>query len=278
MKFIRAMAAQPLRLLLCLSPTVAFSDDAATRGQEIFDKNQHAVVTVEVVLKASYSKDGQSAPSSETRYDLTGTVLDSSGLTAVAHSACDPAEFYKRVMPSYAEYKVESEITSVKILLEDNTEVPAEVVLRDKDLDLAFVRPKTALDRPMDSVNFEKNTTPKVLEQVVTLNRLNQASGRAYSACVERIIGVMKNPRPFFLHDGAGAGTKLGCPVFSLNGDVIGLTAMRVGGAMGEDYRENAASIIVPAREVLKAARQVPPMQKPATDQKPPSPSAGEQK
>ena len=37
---------------------------------------------------------------------------------------------------------METEVNDIKILLEDGAEVPAEIVLRDKDLDLAFIRPK----------------------------------------------------------------------------------------------------------------------------------------
>jgi len=262
-----------LTLLLAFFPTQGFPDEAATKGQEVFEKNKRAVVTVQVVLKASYSKDGQSGPANERKYDLTGTVLDPSGLTVLAYSACDSAEFYKRVMPSYAGYKVESQITDVKIVLDDNTEVPAEIVLRDKDLDLAFVRPKVALAHPASAVNFDRSASATVLEQVITLNRLNEVSGRAYSACVERIIAVKTKPRPFYLHDGSPVGATLGCPVFSLNGDIIGLIVMRVGGAANDDYRQNAASIIIPASEVAKTARQVPSIQsqteektRPATD------------
>ena len=251
----------PLALLLALSPVLCSPDEVANRGQEILDRNRQAVVTVQVVLKTSYSKDGQTASPTETRYELTGTVVDPSGLTAVAASGCDPAEFYRKVVPGYADYKVQSEITSLKILLGDGTELPAEVVLRDKDLDLAFVRPKVALGRSITAVDIAKCAPAKALEQVVALNRLNAASGRAYSACAERIMAVVTKPRPYYLHDGTSEGTKLGCPVFSLNGDIIGLIVMRVGGALVGDYRENAASIIIPATDVLKAAKQVPPVE-----------------
>jgi S1-C subfamily serine protease len=262
-------SARWLVLWLALFPTPGFPDEAATKGQDVFEKNRHAVVTVQITVKASYSKDGQSGPPSEKKYELTGTVVHPSGLTVLARSACEPALFYKQVMPDYSDYKVSSEITDLKMLLDDGTEVPAEIVLRDEDLDLAFARPKAPLAHPMSAVDLSKSASAKVLEQVVALNRLNQVSGRAYAACLERIIAAVSKPRSFYLHDGSYEGTKLGCPVFSLNGDIIGIMVMRVGGAAGDDYRENAASIILPAGEVLKAARQVPPLQKQAGNQAP---------
>ena len=48
----------------------------------------------------------------------------------------------------------------MKILLDDGTEVPAEIVLRDKDLDLAFIRPKAKPASPMTSVDLTKSGPP----------------------------------------------------------------------------------------------------------------------
>jgi S1-C subfamily serine protease len=245
---------------MLLGPTVAgAADELATKGQEIFEKNQRAVVTVEVVLNTSYSGKGQNSEASERKYDLTGTVLDPSGLTVLALSCCDPMEFYRRVMPEKSEYKVESGVSDIKILLEDGTELPAEIVLRDKDLDLAFIRPKTPPATPMKAVDLNKCGTAKVLEQVVILNRLNKASGRAYSAALDRIIAVVTKPRTFYLQAGVMAGSALGAPVFSLDGNLLGVMVMRVGGSSGGTYRDNAASIILPAEHIFKAAKQAPP-------------------
>ena len=110
------------------------------KGREIFKKNQRAVVTVQEVLKMSPAGGSRA---NESKQDLTGTVLDGSGLTVLALSACDPSEMYQRMMgEDYSRGRVETEITDMKILLDDGTEVPAEIVLRDKDLDLAFIRPR----------------------------------------------------------------------------------------------------------------------------------------
>jgi hypothetical protein len=227
---------------------------------------------VEVVLKTSYSTEGQSATPTESKYELTGTVIDPSGLAVVALSGCEPAEFYKRVVPGYSRYKMESEISDLKILLDDETEVPAEIVLRDKDLDLAFIRPKTPLLKPILAVDLTRFAPTKVLDHVIMLNRLNRASARAYSASVERIIAVIRKPRTFYVPDtGSGSGAALGSPAFSLDGNILGVIVMRVGSASASDYRENAASVILPAEEILKSAKQVPPGKpktEPQTDKK----------
>ena len=75
------------------------ADEVAEKGREIFKQHQQAVVTVQVVLKVSYSGAGKST---ENRQDVTGTVLDPSGLTVLALSACDPTEMYQRMMAAEA--------------------------------------------------------------------------------------------------------------------------------------------------------------------------------
>ncbi len=167
--------------------------------------------------------------SSENRQDLTGTVLDPSGLTVLALSACDPSEMYQRMMSEEAaKYKLETEVTDIKILLDDGTEIPAEIVLRDKDLDLAFIRPKTKPASPMAAVDLSKSAPAQLLDEVITLNRLNSAAGRAYAASVERISAVIQKPRTFYIPDSTMTSTTLGSPAFALDGKLVGIFVMRV--------------------------------------------------
>ena len=253
----------PYLALIACWPALGLGDEVAIKGQEIFDKYQNAIVTVQVVLKSSYSKDGKVSPPAESKYELTGAFVDPSGLIVLAHSGCDPAEFYKQATTQYDGYKVESELVDLKVLLDDGTEVPGQIVLRDKDRDLAFVRPKTTLSHPVRALDLSEQGSAKVLDQVIVLNRLNQSAGRAYSATVARIIAKVNKPRPFYLHDGSGSGAALGSPVFSLDGKLLGLMLMRVGGPRGA-YRESPTSIILPAEQIMKAARQAPPALKAA--------------
>ncbi len=248
----------PVALILALA-TVAFpgrADELAEKGREIFKKNQHAVVTVQVVLKMSYSGASRS---SENRQEITGTVVDPSGLTVLALSACDPSEMYQRMMPEQS--KLETEVTDLRVLLDDGTELPAEIVLRDKDLDLAFIRPKTKPASPMAAVDLTKSVPAQLLDQVITLNRLNSAAGRAYAASVERISGVIQKPRTFYIPDSTMTATTLGSPAFALDGNLVGVMVMRAvnaKGGSGRSYRDNMTSIILPAGDVLKGAKQAP--------------------
>jgi hypothetical protein len=235
------------------------ADELAVKGRDIFNKNQQAVVTVQVVLKMSYSG---AAKANETRQEITGTVVDASGLTVLALSAADPSEMYQRMMAEQgSQYKLEAEVTDLKILLADGTELPAEIVLRDKDLDLAFIRPKSKPASPMAAVDFGKSAPAQLLDEVITLNRLNSAAGRAYAASVERISAVVQKPRTFYIPDSTMTSTTLGSPAFSLDGKIVGLMVMRAvnaKGGGGRNYRDNMTSIILPAEDILKGAKQAP--------------------
>ena len=233
------------------------ADELAEKGRDIFKKNQHAVVTVQVVLKMTGG--GRSGGPSESKEDLTGTVIDPSGLTVLALSAVDPVELYRRISDRYN--KIDTQINDVKILLDDGTEMPSEIVLRDKDLDLAFIRPKAKPQAPMAAVDLSKSSAVEMLEPVIALNRLNRAAGRAYSASIERIDAVIQKPRTFYIPESGSTSASVGSPAFALSGNIVGIFVMRAvsgGESDGSNMRENLTVILIPAEDVLKGAKQAP--------------------
>jgi len=257
-------------LILASTPSV-LADDFAEKGRAIFNKYQHSVVTVEIVLKSKFSMGGMGGQQNESRQDVTGTVVEPSGLTVVSLSATDPGQMMQNLMAGMSDedskFKVETELSDLKILLEDGTETPAEVVLRDRDLDLAFIRPKTRLNAPLPALDLNNSAKVQLLEPVLALNRLGTVAGRAYAASEERISAIVERPRRFYVPATSTITTTLGAPAFTMDGKVLGLFVIRSqksrggGGGMNmfNAQRENVAGIIVPAEDVLKAAKQVPP-------------------
>jgi hypothetical protein len=245
------------------------ADDLIEKGRAIFKKNQHSVVTVQIVVKSKFSMGGMGGQSNESRQDVTGTVVDPSGLTVVSLSATDPGQMVQTMIAGLSDddskFKMDTELSDIKILLEDGTEVPSEIVLRDKDKDLAFIRPKNKLSTPLVPIDLTKSSKADVLDQVIALNRLGNAAGRAYAASVERISAVVERPRLFYVPETSMTTTTLGAPAFTLDGKVLGLFVMRAlkgqgGGGMGmfSMQAQNITGIIVPADDVLKAVKQVP--------------------
>jgi S1-C subfamily serine protease len=261
-----------------LSSALCAADELSEKGRDVFSKNRRSVVTVQIVVKSKFSMAGMGGQANETRQDVTGTLIDSSGLTVLSLAATDPAQMMQNVFAGMSDddskYRLETELSDVKILLEDGTEVPAEVVLRDKDLDLAFIRPKVKLTAQVSALDLNKSGKVDILDQVIALNRLGNAAGRAYAASVERIAAVVERPRLFYVPETTFTTTTLGAPAFTLDGKLVGLFVMRSlkgrsGAGMGVMGMQpgNITGIILPADAILKAAKQVPTAQGTGKDQ-----------
>jgi hypothetical protein len=244
------------------------ADEIADKGREIFKKHQHAVLTVQVVVKMKFSVPGLGGQDNESKQDVTATVVDPSGLAVLSLSSIEPGNMLENLMAGMADedakFKMETELTDVKMLLDDGSELPAEVVLRDKDLDLAFVRPKTKPASPMAALDLTKSSTAQVLDQVITLNRLGKAAGRAYAVSVERITAVVQKPRLFYIPDSTMTSTSQGSPGFTTDGNLLGIFVIRSVSSKGSGMSmfsmqpEGLTGIILPAADVLKAAKQAP--------------------
>jgi len=260
----------PLIVLLTVLTSSSYGDELSEKGRAIFKKNQHSVVTVQIVVKSKFSFGGMGGQANESRQDVTGTVVDPSGLTVVSLSATDPGQMVQSMMAGMSDddskFKMETELSDLKILLQDGTETPAEVVLRDKDKDLAFIRPKSKLSTPLDALDLTKSSKAELLDQVIALNRLGNAAGRAYAASVERISAIVERPRLFYVPETSMTTTTLGAPAFTLDGKILGIFVMRAlkgpggGGALGmlSMQAQNTTAIIVPSDDILKAVKQVP--------------------
>src|SRR5258706_9433898 len=178
----------------------------AARGREIFKKYQATVITVQLVVKSKMGFAGLGGDSRESKQEVTGTVIDPSGLTAVSLSSTDPTSLLQGFMGSLSgdgeeslKFKMDSELSDVKLLGNDGTEIPAEIVLRDKDLDLAFIRPKAKPATPFAALDLSKSAKVDVFDEIITINRLGKVAGRAYAASVERISAVVQKTRLFYV-------------------------------------------------------------------------------
>src|SRR5438094_2708077 len=158
--------------LLASLASLSRADEVADKGREIFKKNQRAVVTVQVVVKMKFSLPGMGGQANESKQDVTGTLVDPSGLTVLALSSCEPGDMIQNMMAGLSDeetkFKMETELSDVKLLLDDGTELPANIVLRDKDLDLAFVRPAAKPASPMTALDLSKSATAQILDPGIT--------------------------------------------------------------------------------------------------------------
>lgn len=260
------------RAVLCLLTSAfcgaSFADELAEKGRAVLEKSKATVVTVRIVIKQQYSMPQFGTHEEEIKSEATGTVVDPSGLTVLSLSATDPSAFFEDMMGEEDRegFEMKSTVGDLKILQDDGSEIPAQIVLRDRDLDLAFLRPTETPKSPVPALDLTKAATPAVLDPVITLNRLGKVASREFAVSIERINSIVTRPRTFYVMGNDPTQTALGCPALSVDGDLIGICVMRTvkssgdgGGFMGMmGGSENMIPIIVPAADVLEVAKQAP--------------------
>lgn len=236
----------------------AGADELAATGRQIITKWQDAVVSVKLVVKTTVTYEGEQSPPEEQKIEANGAVIDPSGLVVTALSEISPDESMSDYMGQDADkYKVSTEVTDVKILMGGGQEIAATVVLRDKELDLAFVRPATKPEKPMTAIDLSKGSKPDVLDQVLALSRQGMVASRAIAASLDRIETVVEKPRFFSIPD---QGLDMGASVFTLDGGFAGLAVLRQlpAAAGNTDWYSNSVQIILPAADIQEAAKQAP--------------------
>jgi hypothetical protein len=255
-----------LSSLLAVQGTQAQDNRAA--GRELVQKWQQAIVNVRVVIKMRMSMGGRELQNTDDPVETVGTVIDPSGLTVLSLSALNPGAMMNRIMGNIGgsgQERVEfgSEPTDVKIRLADGRELPAKIVLRDEDLDLAFLRPTAMPDKPLVAVNLEDSARPSLLDQIVILSRLGRVGGWAPAVSLQTITSIIERPRTFFVVETDAMGG-MGTPAFTPSGKVVGLLTMRsVQTGRPSMFSMSAGPenlgllpVILPAADVLEIAKQ----------------------
>ncbi|MGH9381662.1 MAG: hypothetical protein ACRD2Z_13760 [Thermoanaerobaculia bacterium] len=73
------------------------------------------------------------------------------------------------------DFRFTTEPKDLRMRLGDAKEVPAIIVLRDQDLDLAFIRPAEAPETALPALDLSNAGEPLLLETQVVLSRLGRA-------------------------------------------------------------------------------------------------------
>jgi hypothetical protein len=235
---------------------VAVSDELAAQGRAVFEKSKETVITVQSVISFSMGQQEEQ----EQEVWANGTVVDPSGLTVLSLVLVDPASALSEMDDLPGE--ISSKVVSLKMILSDGNEVPAEVVLRDKDLDLAFVRPTQKLDKPMVCVNVAELGKPQLLDTVVAVTQLGEVARRAHSVLLERIETIVEKPRRYYVVGQHRSNEVLSSPVFTLDGKFVGIGALRSikGGQSARRRGGDKIVTIVTGEDIKEVMTNVPPI------------------
>jgi hypothetical protein len=243
-----------MMILIGIFLAIGSADEAAEAGRMIIEKWRDAVLQVKIVIEVNEY---------ESKSEALATVIDPTGLCVMSLSTIDPNSIRTGAGSATG---FTSKLKDLKMILPDGSEIPAQVILRDPDLDLAFIKPQAPLAKPAAFLELKDNIKPEILSPLVILSRMGESAGREVYVPVSRIQGVISKPRTAYITDMNGMMSGLAAPAFSLEGKVLGVILIRVSqseagmtnemfGGMGN---MNIIPVIVPAATVLEAMKKIP--------------------
>ncbi|MDD2763904.1 MAG: serine protease [Opitutaceae bacterium] len=218
-------------ILAMPSPARALPDAEATAGRLILRRYADAIVSVKAMVSLKVIVNDHSMPAREEAIDINGTVITPQGLTATSLSAIDPKTFFEAIRMQMSQTNMavtlgQSEIKGLRLQLADGTEVPAQLVWKDADRDLAFIMPDKPLagGRAFTFVNLhEAPEAAIVLGNYYHLSRLPEVMQRAAIIRPSTVMGIIERPRRMLLVSTDMTPDAMGCPVFDAQGRMLGI-------------------------------------------------------
>jgi S1-C subfamily serine protease len=234
----------------------AQSPEERTTARDVVRRKAEAVVMVMATLKIRANVGGQEQQV-EQQAQANGTILDASGLTVLSLSTLQPDDMMARSLSARTRpgtrVDVISEPSNVRMRTGDGREIAARLVLRDEDLDLAFIKP---IDPPSPAVTWVDGPAakPSLLDLLFVIQRTTETSGFSTAATFGNVQLVVDKPRLYFQAAMAGNGASaLGSPVFDASGRFVGVIVMRSTGSRGPSL-----TAILPADDIRDIAKQAP--------------------
>jgi len=256
-KLFSRLGALALAMTLTAQVLGGVPDPGGDVARKIFAANRDSVLWISVVAKISYTSEGatdspMNLPDSENKFEGYGTVVSTNGLLVTALSAIDPSRAIsgREITTRSGKVRLDASviIKEVQIIMPDGVEVPAEVVMKDTDLDLAFIRAKA------DSKQFKlakfvpidlKDSAKAVMaEETITLMRGDEVLNRQPSIVRGQVTVLMTKPREFIRATSGAPGT----PTFNTDGKFLGIGTVRF------VQNRTPTAVLLPAADVQEFA------------------------
>lgn len=267
------MKNQAIRLLLAAListsiPATAATGELLSAATKLTETHRDAVVWVSVVAKVTMSADGDvpaalkaqlAGQEQETTTETTATFISPDGMLVTALAQLDQSSMVdgKTVNTPMGAIKLnaQSEIREIRVIMPDGTEIPGDLVLKDADLGLGFIKLQMDSDEAkgveLHSIDLANSEEGKILQDCVALGRLDESFQREPSVVTTEISGITERPRKLY----RVATDSIGCPVFLSNGKLLGISVVRKP-AGDLDGKTKLSPVILPAAEVAKLAKQ----------------------
>lgn len=221
-----------------------------------------ALVTLKFVLKVSGPMaDGDE----ESDTEITGVMIDPKGVVLCSNTQLAGFVGMIKKMMGPMGSQINATPTDLKVLVGDDTEgKEAELVARDTELDIAWVRIKDPGDKPFDHIDLTRSAKPEVGQPIAIVRRMGKFFNRVAVVTESRIGGTTSKPRTLYIPSST-MGITLGLPVFSASGELLGVMVSQTPDSdesdfnplamlnMLSDMQDSMTGLILPATEVAKA-------------------------
>jgi S1-C subfamily serine protease len=244
-------------VLLAASFVHAAEGPLREKALAISTAHRESVLFLSAVVEIEISAGEGQTRKEERKVEMLGTVIAADGLIVAPLSTLDVAANIdgRTVNGPQGPVKLSAKGTTkeVKILMQDGTEVAAEVAFKDPDLDLAFIRPEKPDAVKLVPVNTADNAPINLLEDVFVLGRLGKDLNREPLVFTTEVISVITKPRTF----AKIGGQSLGMPVFNKDGKFLGIGVNRFSPKGDTDSQGGMpSSVVLPAADLLESAAQ----------------------
>jgi hypothetical protein len=243
-----------LSCALSATRTLAITDAEAASGRALAKQFADTIVSVDVVATIRVTVGDHAQPPRENKIEENGTVISPTGLTVTVLSTIDPRAPMEAMIAArgMGQQKIEigeTEFKDVKLRLANNTEIPAVIVLKDPDLNLAFIAPVSDAANPQRKfpcISLEKAVTGEVLGSYYYVTRAPKSLQRVPIVRTTTIVGIVEKPRRLYLMSDQA----LGVPILDPKGLVLGISTQ---------YLENgrpSSHVVLTAADVAELATQ----------------------
>ncbi len=249
-----------LTAFTCLPVTL----QAQTDYEKLLAEKSPALVAVKYLLK--FSMPGMDAQESEA--EANGVMIDPKGIILCSNTRMGGIMAMMQRMMGGGDDRMDDMSavpTDIKVLIGDDTEgLPAKLVARDSELDLAWVQIKDPKDKKFDALDISVADIPKIGQELILVERLPKHHDRIPVFNETKLAGIAKKPRELFIP--AHGISSYGDPIFTTSGKLVGFTALQLpdrdsaGGPMAMmtemfDMQRSMGALILPAAEVAKATK-----------------------
>ncbi|MCF6286841.1 MAG: serine protease [Candidatus Hydrogenedentes bacterium] len=244
-------------VLMALALTVAADEDAQIM-RRIVAAHGNAVVTVKMTIKQTMTMAEYGTEESEYTQEIIASVISKDGLMVTSLLELDPSKMMNAYFSDEEEdgFETKTDVTALRVL-QDGKEIDAEIVLRDTDLDLAFLRPVKKPEADWTHVDLSADVAVQTFEKIYILYRMGKVAQRLPDAYPYRISAVVEKPRKLYI---LGESTGAGNPIFTKSGACLGINVTRtLNVSESGDMDFDVASIVIPGPDIMKITEQVPP-------------------